>query len=79
MNGFSFHPKCQSINLSQLAFADDLLFIICGADQPTFLAIIQMFDEFYHFSGLRRNLHKSSIFFPDSEEYSPCSSRVITS
>lgn len=33
--GFTFHRKCQPLNLVQLAFVDDL-FILCGADRGSF-------------------------------------------
>lgn len=33
--GFTFHQKCQALNLEQLAFVDDL-FILCGADRGSF-------------------------------------------
>lgn len=62
VGNFQFHPKCQALNLSQLTFADDL-FIICGGTQEIFAMIRGIFDDFYHFSGLRPNLQKSSIFF----------------
>lgn len=62
MSNFQFHPKCQALNLSQLAFADDL-FIICGATQDNFAVVRDIFDDFFHFSGMRPNLQKSSIFF----------------
>lgn len=58
-SSFKFHPKCSQLNLVQLPFADDLL-IICSADDPSFVVIRDMFEDFYHFSGLCSNRRFSS-------------------
>ncbi|KAH7867077.1 hypothetical protein Vadar_028607 [Vaccinium darrowii] len=58
---FSFHPKCQSMNLSHVAFADDL-FIVCGADASSLTIVKSALEEFHAYSGLQPNLNKSAIF-----------------
>lgn len=42
--GFSYHPKCAAINLSHLAFADDM-FIVCGATPQSFETINSVLKE----------------------------------
>lgn len=39
LGSFSYHPRCEAINLSHLIFADDM-FIVCGANPQTFTTII---------------------------------------
>lgn len=46
----SYHPKCMSINLTHLVFADDLLFILYGASTISFQLIKQLLDDFYSYS-----------------------------
>lgn len=60
--GFVFHPRCSSLNLSHLIFADDM-FILCGAEVQTFNLVTNVLSEFHKFSGLQTNLQKSAVFF----------------
>lgn len=60
--GFVFHPRCRSLDITHLIFANDL-FVLCGAEQGSFQVIADSLDDFYHFSGLKPNMGKSSIFF----------------
>lgn len=59
---FNIHPKCRNLDISFLAFADDL-FQLIGADSSSIGVIKEPLDEFYHSSGLKPNLPKSQIFF----------------
>ncbi|XP_058216683.1 uncharacterized protein LOC131327544 [Rhododendron vialii] len=67
MGPFNFHPKCRSIGLTHLVFADDL-FILCGASQDSFSLINQLLTDFHSFSGLKPNMQKSSIFYAGVSE-----------
>lgn len=58
----SVHPKCASLSISYLAFADDL-FLLFGANCHSIKVIKDTLDEFYRSSGLKPNLQKSQIFF----------------
>lgn len=60
--GFSYHPRCEALGLSQLMFADDM-FVMCGADSHTFCTIAELLRDFHLFSGLQPNLQKSACFF----------------
>lgn len=59
---FSYHPKCRSINLTHLIFADDL-FVLCGASKDSFHLIKCLLDDFYSYSDLKPNMHKCSVFY----------------
>lgn len=65
--GFVFHPKCRSLNITHLIFADDL-FVLSGAEASSFQLIADVLSDFYHFFGLQPNLQKSSIFFAGVDE-----------
>lgn len=58
---FAFHPKCRSIQLIHLAFADDLI-MVCKADLKSPLLLKKYYDDFSEVSGLRINNQKSHIF-----------------
>lgn len=51
---FKYHPKCKSILLDHLAFADDLM-LVSKADYNSPLLLKKCFDEFYVVSGLSAN------------------------
>lgn len=50
---FTFHPKCQELNISHLIFADDIFEQILS----------RLLHGFHRVSGLQPNLHKSSIVY----------------
>lgn len=58
---FTHHPKCNSLNLCSLAFADDL-FILSSTDKDSIRTIKRSIDIFMDMSGLAPNLSKSEIF-----------------
>jgi hypothetical protein len=58
---FAFHPKCSSIKLTHLCFADDLL-IFFAASINSVKAIKGVLDEFELLSGLKANPSKNSLF-----------------
>jgi hypothetical protein len=59
--GFMFHPKCLTLKLTHLCFADDLL--IFFADKLRSIQVIQkVLEDFEVLSGLKANPAKSSVF-----------------
>ena len=58
---FSYHPRCQRLKLTHLAFADDLL-LFCRGDIRSVGALRACLDEFFEMSGLRVNVAKSVVF-----------------
>lgn len=59
--GFSFHPNCESLGITHLAFADDLM-LFCRGDSRSVANMMEALTEFEGTSGLFVNLHKSNIF-----------------
>uniref|UniRef100_A0A5B7BNK9 Reverse transcriptase domain-containing protein n=2 Tax=Davidia involucrata TaxID=16924 RepID=A0A5B7BNK9_DAVIN len=60
--GFSFHPKCEKLEISHLCFADDL-FILCGADVISAITIKDSLEELNQRAGLSPNAQKCQVFF----------------
>jgi hypothetical protein len=58
---FGFHPKCHSLGLTHLCFADDLL-IVSAATTDSIRVIQGVLVEFEDLSGLKANPTKSSSF-----------------
>lgn len=62
MSLFRYHPKCKSIKLVQLCFADDIT-AFCKGDVNSPLILKEYFEKFSNTSGLRVNKDKSHVFF----------------
>jgi hypothetical protein len=60
-SGFKFHPKCASLKLTHLCFADDLL-IFSEASLVSIKIIKSALLEFESLSGLKSNPTKSSFY-----------------
>jgi hypothetical protein len=60
-SGFRFHPKCESLRLTHLCFADDLL-VFSEASLSSIAIIKAALLEFENLSGLKVNPSKSSFF-----------------
>ncbi|CAH9134616.1 unnamed protein product [Cuscuta epithymum] len=58
---FKFHPKCGILNISHVAYADDLMLFPRG-DYPSIKVLINALDEFANVFGLKVNFDKSNIF-----------------
>ncbi|XP_010463164.1 PREDICTED: uncharacterized protein LOC104743817 [Camelina sativa] len=56
-----YHPRCKTMNLTHLCFADDILIFTDGSSH-SIVATLAVFDRFAAVSGLRINLQKSSLF-----------------
>ncbi|XP_027180783.1 uncharacterized protein LOC113779411 [Coffea eugenioides] len=59
--GFDFHPYCSNLELSYIAFVDDL-FLISAVIEHSFCLVRDTIAEFGSLSGLKPNLHKSSVY-----------------
>lgn len=60
-NRFQFHPKCHSLSLTHLCFADDLMVFVEGS-KGSIEGVLAVFEEFTSWSGLKINLEKSTIY-----------------
>ncbi|XP_028196597.1 uncharacterized protein LOC114381519 [Glycine soja] len=58
---FKFHPTCDVVQLSHLAFADDIMLLSRG-DLPSVSTIFAKLQHFCNVSGLSINTNKSSIY-----------------
>ena len=59
--GFRFHPKCESLRLTHLCFANDLL-VFSKASLSSISIIKVALFEFENLSGLKVNPSESSFF-----------------
>ncbi|KAK6160206.1 hypothetical protein DH2020_003587 [Rehmannia glutinosa] len=55
---FAYHPKCAKLNITHLAFADDLMLFSKG-DCNSVGVLLDCLNKFSRCSGLRANLNKS--------------------
>ncbi|KAL8463730.1 hypothetical protein ACS0TY_034404 [Phlomoides rotata] len=60
-SNFNFHPKCDKVGITHLAFADDLMLFSRG-DYLSVKILIDTLDNFKSVSGLTINTSKSCIF-----------------
>ncbi|GFZ01947.1 hypothetical protein Acr_15g0005560 [Actinidia rufa] len=58
---FNFHPKCAELNITYLAFADDLILFARG-DVPSVKLSLDCLKQYGDISGLRINASKSNVF-----------------
>lgn len=56
-----YHPRCQSILLTHLCFADDLMVFTDGTKR-SIEGVLKIFKEFAAMSGLKISLEKSTIY-----------------
>ncbi|KAL6584556.1 hypothetical protein OROMI_003845 [Orobanche minor] len=59
---FRFYPRCKTLGITHLVFADDLLFF-CKGDLKSVHAILDCFERFSKTTGLIANRRKSEIYF----------------
>ncbi|XP_056860006.1 uncharacterized protein LOC130494489 [Raphanus sativus] len=64
---FSPHPRCKSLDLTHLCFADDLIVFVEGSKESVEGALM-VFNEFEVWSGLSISLEKSTIFMAGISE-----------
>ena len=58
---FKFHPRCSSLSLTHLCFADDLMVFVEGSKESVEGAL-SVFDGFAVWSRLKISLEKSTIY-----------------
>ena len=58
---FNFHPMCKALNITHLAFADDLMLFSRG-DEISVQILLSKLVSFGECSGLKMSLQKSSIY-----------------
>lgn len=58
---FLFHPRCKSLKISHLCFADDIMIFLKGSVQAA-QVVKTVLNEFSATSGLRISEHKSHVF-----------------
>ena len=58
---FELHPSCQSIALTHLCFADNLMVFVEGTKE-SIEGALSVFDEFATWSGLSISLEKSTVY-----------------
>lgn len=58
---FTFHPRCKSLALSHLCFADDLMVIVEGTKE-SIEGALSVFDEFAAWSGFSISIEKSTVY-----------------
>ncbi|GFS33342.1 hypothetical protein Acr_00g0027830 [Actinidia rufa] len=58
---FNFHPNCLDLNITHLAFADDLILFARG-DVPSVKLSMDCLSQFGDISGLLINTNKSNVF-----------------
>ncbi|XP_019085605.1 PREDICTED: uncharacterized protein LOC109126483 [Camelina sativa] len=58
---FDYHPRCRNIGLTHLSFADDLM-VLSDGKLRSIAGIVDVFDKFAKFSGLKINMEKYTLF-----------------
>lgn len=58
---FGLHPRCQSLSLTHLCFADDLMVFVEGTKESV-EGVLDVFEKFEVWSGLSIRLEKSTIY-----------------
>ena len=58
---FGYHPRCKNLNLTHLAFADDLMVLSDGKVRSV-EGIVAGFDQFAKFPGLKISMEKSTMY-----------------
>ena len=59
-----FHPRCQSLSLTHLCFADDLMIFVEGSKE-SIEGALSVFDEFTKWSGLSISIEKSTLYMAE--------------
>lgn len=64
---FKFHPRCQSLSLTHLCFADDVM-VFVESSKESIEGAVSVFDEFAVWSGLCISLEKSTVYMAGVSE-----------
>ncbi|KAG7542496.1 Reverse transcriptase domain [Arabidopsis thaliana x Arabidopsis arenosa] len=68
---FGYHPRCKSIGLTHLTFADDLMVLSDGKIR-SIEGIMEVFDQFAKRSGLKISVEKSTIYLAGISDSGRC-------
>ncbi|XP_024015967.1 uncharacterized protein LOC112089217 [Eutrema salsugineum] len=64
---FGFHPKCSTLKLTHLCFADDIMIFLDGK-LSSMEGIVGVFEDFAKMSGLQISMEKSTAFLAGVSE-----------
>ena len=56
-----YHPLCESLKLTHLSFADDIM-VFTNGTPASLEGVLEVFEEYVNVSGLRINVAKSIVF-----------------
>ncbi|CAK8579067.1 unnamed protein product [Lathyrus sativus] len=59
---FNYHAKCESLKITNLTFADDIL-LLCRGDEISMKMMLETFRNFSKSTGLMMNPNKCKIYF----------------
>lgn len=63
---FKFHPRCQSLSLTHLCFADDLMVFVEGT-KDSIEGFLSVFEWFTQWSGLSISIEKLTVYMAGVE------------
>lgn len=58
---FGYHPRCKNLGLTHLTFADDLM-VVTDGKMHSMEGIVDVFDKFAKYSGLRISMEKLTMY-----------------
>lgn len=64
---FGYHPRCKSLGLTHLSFADDLM-ILSDGKVRSIEGIVKVLDDFAKRSGLKISMEKSTVFLAGTQD-----------
>lgn len=68
LDEFNFHPKCQNLNISHMAFVDDLMIFTRG-DYRLVQIMCNVLEAFGNASRLNANFLKSNIYLAGVDDF----------
>ena len=67
VRAFKYHPRCKSLALTHLCFADDLMIFVEGSKESV-QGALSVFDQFSEWSGLKISIEKSTLYLSGVSE-----------
>lgn len=64
---FKLHPRCQSLSLTHLCFADDFMVFVEGTKE-SIEGALSVFEDFAKWSGLNISIEKSTLYMAGVSE-----------
>lgn len=65
---FNYHPQCEPLILTHLAF-DDILMMFSRGDEASIRVLMDFMKEFGEVTRLKFNVHKSNIYLAEVNDY----------